>query len=123
MADGVIFRLVTPGETAGVVAAHGEAVTLAQQVRAILIVAGVDSGSVLVVPSLTEACEPVVYLTTLTDCARLRLAQILRGGDGPSPGAQPRMIGSSPDAPAAFTVWLGGCGHGDGPGGVVAGGV
>ncbi len=86
MAGDVTFRSVAPGDAAGVVAAHSEAVTLAQQVRASLDAAGVDVGSVLVVPSLTEACEPVVYLTALTDPAQLSLSRILEGGAGPPPG-------------------------------------
>ncbi|MGH3763774.1 MAG: hypothetical protein ACRDS0_22510 [Pseudonocardiaceae bacterium] len=85
MAGSVIFRLVAPGEAAGIVAAHDRAVALAQQVRALLALAGLDTGSVLVVPSLTEEGEPVVYLSTLTDPARRHLAQILPGTLRPPP--------------------------------------
>ncbi|MPZ66864.1 MAG: hypothetical protein GEU83_15605 [Pseudonocardiaceae bacterium] len=41
--------------------------------------------TVLIVPSLTEACEPMVYLTTVTSAAERRLAHILGGGAAPPP--------------------------------------
>jgi hypothetical protein len=55
-------------------------------VRALLALAGLDAASVLVVPSWTEAGDPVVYVSGLTGAARQSLADILRGGLGPSPG-------------------------------------
>ncbi|MGH3857629.1 MAG: hypothetical protein ACRDR6_29900, partial [Pseudonocardiaceae bacterium] len=58
---------------------------LAQRVRTLLALAGLDTSSVLVVPSLTEAGQPVVYLSTLTDAARRHLAQILPGALRPPP--------------------------------------
>lgn len=70
MDEGVIFRLVAPGEAAGVVAAYVRAVADAARVRELLRTAGVDAGSVLVVPSLSEACEPIVIVTALTPPAR-----------------------------------------------------
>jgi hypothetical protein len=81
----MIFRLVVPGEAAGLVAAYDRAVARAQRVRALLIAAGLDGGSVLVVPSWTEAGEPVVYLSGLTSAAQQGLADIVRGGVGPPP--------------------------------------
>jgi hypothetical protein len=81
----MIFRLVVPGEAAGLVAAYDRAVADTQRVRALLTAAGLDVGSVLVVPSWTEAGEPVVYLSGLTAAAQRRLADILRGGIGPPP--------------------------------------
>jgi hypothetical protein len=83
--EGMIFRLVVPGEAAGLVAAYDRAVARAQRVRALLIAAGLDGGSVLVVPSWTEAGEPVVYLSGLTGAAQQSLANIVRGGVGPPP--------------------------------------
>jgi hypothetical protein len=61
------------------------AVARAQWVRALLVMAGVDAASVLVVPSWTEAGEPVVYVSGLTVCAQRELADILRSGLGPPP--------------------------------------
>ena len=81
----MIFRLVMPGEAAGLVAAYDRAVARAQRVRALLVLAGLDGASVLVVPSWTEAGEPVVYVSGLTGAARQSLADILRGGVGPPP--------------------------------------
>ena len=81
----MIFRLVMPGEAAGLVAAYDRAVIRAQRLRALLTTAGLDGGSVLVVPSWTEAGEPVVYLSGLTAAARQSLADILGGGVGPPP--------------------------------------
>lgn len=89
MAGGVFVRLVRAGEAAGIVAAHRRAVELAERVRALLVLAEVDIESVQVVPTLTEAGEPVVYLTGLTDSARACLAEILPAGAGPLPGARP----------------------------------
>jgi hypothetical protein len=83
--EGMIFRLVVPGEAAGLIAAYDRAVARAQRVRALLVVAGVDAASVLVVPSWTEAGEPVVYVSGLTVGARQSLADILRGSLGPPP--------------------------------------
>jgi len=84
--EGMIFRLVVPGEEASrLVAAYDRAVTRAQRVRAMLVVAGLDTTSVLVVPSWTEAGEPVVYVSGLTISARQSLADILRGGVSPPP--------------------------------------
>ena len=81
----MIFRLVMPGEAAGLVAAYDWAVARAQRVRTLLVLAGLDGASVLVVPSWTEAGEPVVYVSGLTGAARQSLADILRGGVGPPP--------------------------------------
>jgi hypothetical protein len=83
--EGMIFRLVVPGEAAGLVAAYDQAVADAQRVRALLFAAGLDRGSVLVVPSWTEAGEPVVYLSGLTATAQRSLATIVRGGVRPPP--------------------------------------
>jgi hypothetical protein len=83
--EDMIFRLVVPGEAAGLVAAYDQAVTRAQRVRALLALAGLDATSVLVVPSWTEAGEPVVYLSALTAAAQRDLASILQGGLGPPP--------------------------------------
>ena len=57
----------------------------AQRMRALLVAAGLDAASVLVVPSWTEAGEPVVYLSGLTGAAQQSLANIVRGGVGPPP--------------------------------------
>jgi hypothetical protein len=81
----MIFRLVVPDEAAGLVAAYDRAVARAQRVRALLVAAGLDAASVLVVPSWTEAGEPVVYVSGLTICAQRDLAGILRDGLGPPP--------------------------------------
>jgi hypothetical protein len=82
----MIFRLVVPGgEASRLVAAYDRAVARAQRVRALLALAGLDAALVLVVPSWTEAGEPVVYVSGLTEAARQRLADILRGGLGPPP--------------------------------------
>jgi hypothetical protein len=81
----MIFRLVVPGEAAGLVAAYDRAVARAQRLWALLIAAGLDGGSVLVVPSWTEAGEPVVYLSRLTVPVQQSLADIVRGGVGPPP--------------------------------------
>ncbi len=87
MSDDMIFRLVAPGEARRVVDAYRRAVAYAQRVRAALVSAGLDADTVLVVPSLTEACEPVVYVTAVTGTAARRLAHILGGGAGPPPSA------------------------------------
>ncbi|MGH3672879.1 MAG: hypothetical protein ACRDSH_19980 [Pseudonocardiaceae bacterium] len=80
--EGMIFRLVVPGEEASrLVAVYDRAVARAQRVRMLLVLAGLDAPSVLVVPSWTEAGEPVVYVSGLTVSARQSLAEILR----PSP--------------------------------------
>jgi hypothetical protein len=83
--EGMIFRLVVPGEAAGLVAAYDRAVARAQRLRVLLIAAGLDGGSVLVVPSWTEAGEPVVYVSGLTADAQRSLADIVRSGVGPPP--------------------------------------
>jgi hypothetical protein len=83
--EGMICRLVGPGEAAGLIAAYERAVARAQRVRALLITAELDAGSVLVVPSWTETGEPVVYVSGLTDTAQRHLAEILRSGLGPAP--------------------------------------
>lgn len=85
MSDDMIFRLVAPGEARRVVDAYRRAVAHAQRVRAALASAGLGTDTVLIVPSLTEAGEPVVYLTTVTNTAQRRLAHILGGGAGPPP--------------------------------------
>lgn len=84
MTNGMIVRLVA-GEAARMVAAYARAVTQADRVRALLVAAELELHAVLVVPSLTEAGEPAVYLTPLTGPARARLAQILHSGAGPPP--------------------------------------
>ena len=81
----MIFCLVVPGEAAGLVAAYDRAMARAQRVRALLVLAGLDAASVLVVPSWTEAGEPVVYVSGLTAAAQQSLADILQGGLGPPP--------------------------------------
>ncbi len=94
----MIVRLVA-GEAAGLVAAYTRAVRQADRVRALLVAAVLDLHAVLVVPSLTEAGEPVVYLSPLTGPARARLAQILRSGAGPPVDAGqsvPEVPGTSP---------------------------
>ncbi len=82
-------------EAAGLVAAYTRAVTQADRVRGLLVAAELDLHAVLVVPSLTETGEPVVYLNPLTDPARARLAQILHSGAGPPVDASQ----SVPEAP------------------------
>lgn len=86
--DGVMVRIAA-AEAAGVVAAYSRAVAEAGRVRVLLVAAEVDLEEVLVVPSLTEAGEPVVYLTALTDPARQRLERLLRSGAGPPRGMLP----------------------------------
>ena len=82
----MIFRLVVPGEEASrLVAAYERAVARAERVRTLVVAAGLDAASVLVVPSWTEAGEPVVYVSGLTACARQSLADIIRGSLGPPP--------------------------------------
>lgn len=82
--ESMIFRLVVPGEEASrLVAAYDRAVARAQRVRMLLVMAGLDAPSVLVVPSWTEAGEPVVYVSGLTVSARQNLAEILRGSPPP----------------------------------------
>jgi hypothetical protein len=83
--EGMIFRLVMPGEAAGLVAAYDQAVARAHRVQALLVMAGLDAASVLVVPSWTEAGEPVVYISGLTDTAQHSLADILCSDLGPPP--------------------------------------
>lgn len=85
MGEGMIFRLVVAGEAAGLVAAYDRAVARADRVRALLVLAGLDAASVRVVPSWTEAGEPVVYVSGLTVTAQWSLADILRSGVGPPP--------------------------------------
>ncbi|MGH3905725.1 MAG: hypothetical protein ACRDTE_16305 [Pseudonocardiaceae bacterium] len=65
------------------VAAYARTVAQADRVRALLVAAELDPHAVLVVPSLTETGEPVVYLSPLTTPARQLLAQILHSGAGP----------------------------------------
>jgi hypothetical protein len=77
---------LVPGEEASrLVAAYDRAVARAERVRTLLVAAGLDAASVLVVPSWTEAGEPVVYVSGLTVCARQSLADIIRGSLGPPP--------------------------------------
>ncbi|MGH3902691.1 MAG: hypothetical protein ACRDTE_00570 [Pseudonocardiaceae bacterium] len=82
--NGVMVRLVA-GEAAGVVAVYARAVAQADRVRALLVAAELDLHTVLVVPSVSTAGEPVVYLTPLTGPARRLLARILRSGARPPP--------------------------------------
>jgi hypothetical protein len=83
--EDMIFRLVLPGEAARLVAAYDQAVARAQRLQALLVATGLDATSVRVVPSWTEAGEPVVYLSALTSHAQLHLADIVRDGIGPPP--------------------------------------
>lgn len=80
--DGVRVPMAA-AEAAEVVAAYSRAVAEAGRVRVLLVAAEVDVEGVLVVPSLTEAGGPVVYLIALTDPARQRLERVLRSGTGP----------------------------------------
>ena len=80
--NSVIVRLVA-GEAAGVVAVYARAVAQADRMQALLVAAELDLDAVLVVPSVTTAGEPVVYLTGLTPTTRDQLAQILRSGGIP----------------------------------------
>lgn len=84
MGEGMIFRLVVPGEAAGLVAAYDRAEALAQRVRALVVFAGLDGGSVLVVPSWTDAGEPVVYVSG-SPCPPSRVWPTSWFGVGPSP--------------------------------------
>ena len=84
--NNVVVRLVA-GEAAGVVAVYARAVAQADQVRALLVAAELDLDAVLVVPSVTAAGQPVVYLTGLTGPARTRLERILHSSAGPPPRA------------------------------------
>ena len=81
----MICRFVGSGEAAGLIASYERAVARAQRVRALLITAELDAGSVLVVPSWTETGEPAVYVSGLTDAAQRHLAEILCSGLGPAP--------------------------------------
>ncbi|MGH4025183.1 MAG: hypothetical protein ACRDRV_11450 [Pseudonocardiaceae bacterium] len=82
--NNVVVRLVA-GEAAGVVAVYARAVAQADRVRALLVAAELDLDAVLVVPSVSAAGQPVVYLTGLTGPARTRLDRILHRSTGPSP--------------------------------------
>ena len=86
MNEGMFFRAVGPGEARRVVAAYRRAVSDAAELRALLVAAELDAETVLVVPSLTEAGEPVVYLI-VTDPTGQRLARIVTGGARPPPDA------------------------------------
>lgn len=87
--NNVVVRLVA-GEAAGVVAVYARAVAQADRMRALLVAADLDLDAVLVVPSVTAAGQPVVYLTGLTDPARIRLDRILRSSAGaPSQDTSP----------------------------------
>ena len=82
----IIFCPVVSGEEASrLVAAYSRALTRAQRVRELLVLAGLDGDSVLVVPSWTEAGEPVVYVSGLTARTQQRLADIVGGGVSPPP--------------------------------------
>lgn len=82
----IIFCPVVSGEEASrLVAAYSQALTRAQRLRELLVLAGLDGDSVLVVPSWTEAGEPVVYVSGLTARAQQRLADIVGGGVSPPP--------------------------------------
>jgi hypothetical protein len=96
--NNVVVRLVS-GEAAGVVAVYARAVAQAERVRALLVAAGLDLDAVLVVPSVSAAGQPVIYLTGLTSPARTQLHGIVHGSAGPPPqdtgswvseGPQPR---------------------------------
>jgi hypothetical protein len=82
----ITFRPVVSDEEASrLVAAYARALTRAQQVRELLVLAGLDGDAVLVVPSWTQAGEPVVYVSGLTARARQCLADIVGGDMGPPP--------------------------------------
>lgn len=83
MSDDMILQTVGHGAAPQVVVSYGRAVMSAARLRTVLVSAGLGAETVLVVPSLTEAGEPVVYLNALTDPAAESLAHILRGGTGP----------------------------------------
>lgn len=83
MTDDSVMVRITAAEAAGVVAAYSRAVAEAERVRVLLVAAELDLEGVSVVPSLTEAGDPVVYLTMLTDPARQLLQRLLRSGAGP----------------------------------------
>ncbi|MGH4025179.1 MAG: hypothetical protein ACRDRV_11430 [Pseudonocardiaceae bacterium] len=82
--NNVMVRLLA-GQAAEVVAVYAQAVAQADRVRALLVAAELDLDAVLVVPSLTAAGQPVVYLTGLTSPARTRLDRILHRSAGPPP--------------------------------------
>ena len=81
----MFFRVVGPGEAPGLFAAYCRAVSAAARLRGLLVAAELDAETVLVVPSLTEAGAPVVYLV-VTGPAGQRLARIVTGGAWPPPG-------------------------------------
>lgn len=86
MSGQIIFHPVVSGEEASrLVAAYVRALTRAQRVRELLVLAGLDGDAMLVVPSWTQAGEPVVYVSGLTARARQCLADILGSGVSPPP--------------------------------------
>lgn len=85
MHEDMFFRVVGPGEAPGLLAAYCRAVSEAARLRALLVAAGLDAETVLVVPSLTEAGEPVVYLV-VNGPAGQRFARIVTGAARPPPG-------------------------------------
>ncbi len=76
MTEHSYVRAVGPGEAARVVAAYQRAEALASRVRALMVAAGLPVDRLWVVPSLTDACEPVVYVTALGPVGR-QLASIV----------------------------------------------
>ena len=87
--EDMIFRVVGAEEARRVVAAYCRAVSDAAKLRALLVAAELDAETVLVVPSLTEAGEPVVYLV-VTGPVGQRLARIVTGAARPPPSDERR---------------------------------
>lgn len=85
MHEDMFFRVVGPGEAPRLFAAYCQAASNAARLRALLVAAGLDAETVLVVPSLTEAGEPVVYLLVNGPIGQ-RLARIVTGATRPPPG-------------------------------------
>ncbi len=84
--EDMFFRVVGSGESPGLFAAYRRAMSDAARLRALLVAAELDAETVLVVPSLTEAGEPVVYLV-VNGPAGQRLARVVTGGSRPPPDA------------------------------------
>ncbi len=70
MTEHTYIRAVGTGEAARVVAAYQRADALAERVRTLMLAAGLPLDRLWVVPSLTDACEPVVYVTALGSVGR-----------------------------------------------------
>jgi hypothetical protein len=88
MDDEVQCRAVAWGEVAGLVAAYRRAVRGADQLRAELVVAGVDPEDLTVVAGLDDDGQPVVHVSALPVVA-VRLAALIVDDSGSPPGLAP----------------------------------